>query len=99
MPTTTYGRSDGFTPDRSTYASGPRPGAAADEEREPAVVPTTACPRCHEVSASGKAARFDPIPPPAFDPFDPFDPAGRTAWLRAAEPAQKREVLVSSSFT
>jgi hypothetical protein len=87
---TTHRQPVGFAPDRREYASGPRYDPAAAEEREVAVVPTTACLRCHEVSTPGKAPRFDPIPPLA---FDPFDRPGREAWLKGADVKRKREVL------
>src|SRR5262249_45092368 len=62
----------------------------AAEEKEVAVVPTTACLRCHDVRASGKPRAFEPIPAL---PFDPFDKATRAAWVRAAEAKAKKQVL------
>ncbi|HEX4608067.1 MAG TPA: hypothetical protein VH092_07670 [Urbifossiella sp.] len=85
-----YGLAGGPAPDRRSFATGPRYNSAAAAEPEAAVVPTTACLRCHTIAAAGKAGRFDPIPPLA---FDPFDPRGREAWLRAADPKRKRDVL------
>lgn len=82
-----YGSSDGFAPARSRYTAAPR--YAATDEPETAIVPTSACLRCHEVR-DGWSSRFDPIPPLA---FDPFDPASRAAWLRTADPAARRAVL------
>lgn len=84
------GTPGGFAPNRRDYASGPRYDPTAAEEKEVAIVPTTACLRCHEVGGPGKAARFDPIPPLA---FDPFDKPGRAAWVKAADPNRKRAVL------
>ncbi|HJZ54391.1 MAG TPA: hypothetical protein VKE74_05510, partial [Gemmataceae bacterium] len=84
------GLPDGFAPDRREYASGPRYDPTRGEEKEVAVVPTTACLRCHEISSSGKAPRFDPIPPLA---FDPLDKVGRAAWVKAADPKRKQAVL------
>ena len=80
----------GFEVDRREYASGPKYDPAAVEEREVAVVPTTACLRCHEVGAVAKGVRFDLIPPLA---FDPFDTQGRAAWLRANNAKQKKHML------
>ncbi len=88
--TTAHGLATGFAPERREYASGPRYDPNAAEEREVAVVPTTACLRCHEVGGPAKAPRFDPIPPLA---FDPFDKAAREAWVRAADAKHKKEVL------
>jgi hypothetical protein len=88
--TATHGLSVGFAPDRREYASGPRYDPGVGEEREVAVVPTTACLRCHEVNGAGKAPRFDPIPQLA---FDPFDKPGREAWVRSADPNLRRVVL------
>jgi hypothetical protein len=78
-----------FAPDRATYASGPRRDPKALEQIEAAIVPTTACLRCHDVR-NGKARVFDPIPPLA---FDPLDKAARAEWLRTADPKRKQEVL------
>ncbi|MFO0799068.1 MAG: hypothetical protein U0804_16495 [Gemmataceae bacterium] len=82
-----YGVADGFAPARKTYTAGPR--YEPSDEPPAAIVPTSACLRCHEVGA-GRPARFDPIPPLA---FDPFDAAGREAWLRTADATRKRAVL------
>lgn len=82
---------DGFAPDRKLYASGPRFDPKLATAEAAAVVPTTACMRCHEVAGGGKKApRFDPIPPLAFDPFNEL---GRAEWLKTAAPDQKRKVL------
>jgi hypothetical protein len=80
----------GFAPDRREYASGPKYDPSAAAEREAAVIPTTACLRCHDVRASGKARMFEPIPALA---FDPFDKRGREAWVRGTEPKRRAEVL------
>lgn len=88
--TTKYGLADGFTPDRATYARGPRRDPKAAERAEAAVVPTSACLRCHDVRDGTPARLVEPIPPLA---FDPFDEPGRTAWLKTAAPKRKLEVL------
>lgn len=85
-----YKLTTSFAPERRTYASGSRYNPKAVEEKEAAIVPTTACLRCHDVSASGKASRFDLIPPLA---FDPFDKPGRAAWLKSADPKKRQQVL------
>lgn len=87
---TRYKLAAGFAPDRKEYASSPRYDPKVAEQKEAAVVPTTACLRCHDVRASGKPRAFEPI---AALPFDPFDKAGRAAWVRTAEPKRKQEVL------
>lgn len=79
----------GFAPARATYASGPRRDPKAVEELEAAVVPTSACLRCHDVRAA-KQKLFDPIPALA---FDPLDKAARAEWVRTADPKRKAEVL------
>ncbi|MBA4186480.1 MAG: hypothetical protein C0467_00535 [Planctomycetaceae bacterium] len=75
---------------RTDYASGPSvalpPG---QEEKEVAVVPTTACLRCHDVTGTAKQA-FNPIPMLA---FDPFDKPSRENWVRNNE-AKKRELVI-----
>jgi len=75
---------------RADYASGPSvalpPG---QEEVEAAVVPTTACLRCHDVHGIGKPA-FNPIPMLA---FDPFDKKSREAWV-SNNPAKQREQVL-----
>jgi nitrate reductase cytochrome c-type subunit len=80
----------GFAPERREYASGPKRDPKAVDEIEAAVVPTSACLRCHDVRASGKARAFESIP--ALH-FDPFDKQGRTDWARTADPKRKAEVL------
>ncbi|MBY0460330.1 MAG: hypothetical protein K2V38_23700, partial [Gemmataceae bacterium] len=71
---------------RKDYASGPSVAPApGDEDREPLVVPTTACFRCHDLKGNGPE-EFSPIPRLA---FDPFDQAGREAWVKAT-PAKAR---------
>jgi hypothetical protein len=81
---------EGLRVNRSEYASGPNcmtvPGK---EDREPEIVPTTACLRCHDVRGIGKPA-FNPIPMLA---FDPFDKQSREAWVRNADPKQKQPIL------
>jgi hypothetical protein len=83
-----HGHAAGFNTDRKDYASGPKvpPGAAG---REVAMVPTTACLRCHEILKPGKP-HLDPIPPLA---FDPFDKAAREAWVKATDPRRRRAEL------
>ncbi|MBA4063151.1 MAG: hypothetical protein C0501_05455 [Isosphaera sp.] len=80
-------QADGHPIAREAYASGPLPGA--DEGRADAVVPTTACLRCHDVRGAGRPV-FNPIPALA---FDPFDRAGREAWLTRAGAKEKADVL------
>ncbi len=81
----------GFAPDRREYASGPRYDPQAAGEAEAAVVPTSACLRCHDVRGGGQPRLFEPIPALA---FDPLDPVGRAAWVRAAaDKKRKQEVL------
>jgi hypothetical protein len=87
---TRYKLADGFAIDRKDYASGPRYDLKAVGEIEAAVVPTTACLRCHDVRGSGTPRAFEPIPALA---FDPFDKAGREAWVKTADAKRKREVL------
>ncbi|WP_439623091.1 hypothetical protein [Gemmata sp.] len=75
---------------RADYASGPSvalpPG---QQDREVAVVPTTACLRCHDVAGVGRPA-FNPIPKLA---FDPFDRAAREAWVRSNDARHREQVL------
>lgn len=87
---TRYQLATGFTVDRKEYASGPRYDPNAVEETEVALVPTTACLRCHDIRSSGKARLFESIPALA---FDPFDKPGREAWLRTADKKRKEAVL------
>lgn len=84
-----HGRSV-LSADRREYASGPRYDPQAVAEKEAAVVPTSACLRCHEVAPSGIASKFTVVPPL---PFDPFDAAGRQTWLRDADARTKGLVL------
>ena len=94
MLKTRYKIADGFAPDRREYAASPRQElTAVAEEVEAAVVPTSACLRCHDVRPNGKAPRFDPIPPLA---FDPLDVPGRKAWLAATPPPTKSNSMASS---
>jgi hypothetical protein len=88
--TTRYKLKDGFAPERSEYARTPRRDPKAVEQAEAAIVPTSACLRCHEVRDGGKARVFDPIPPLA---FDPLDEKTRALWLQAATAKRKQEVL------
>ena len=88
--TTHYKQAAGFAPDRSEYASGPRRDPKAVEELEAAVVPTSACLRCHDVRATAKERVLDTIPPL---PFDPLDKKARTNWARTANPKIKADVL------
>jgi hypothetical protein len=88
--TVRYALSEGFNPERSTYASGPRRDPKAVEEVEAAVVPTSACLRCHDVRGGPKERMFEPIPALS---FDPMDKKARTTWARTADPKHKQEVL------
>ena len=85
-----HGIEEGFVVSRSEYASGPKYDPKAAGEKEAAVVPTTACLRCHDVRASGKPRLFEPIPALA---FDPFDKTGREAWLKTADAKRRAEYL------
>jgi hypothetical protein len=85
-----YPSTNGFAAKRTDYASGPKYDPQAREEIEAAVVPTTACLRCHDIRPSGKPRPFEPIPALA---FDPFDKAGRQAWLKTATIKRREAVL------
>jgi hypothetical protein len=85
-----YPDTKGFTPDRSNYASGPRYDRSLALEKEAEVVPTSACLRCHDVRASGKARVFESIPALAFDPFDKVN---REVWVKTPDKERKRQVL------
>ncbi|MBA4063836.1 MAG: hypothetical protein C0501_09015 [Isosphaera sp.] len=88
---TRHGLAGGFAPDRAEYAGGPRHDPKAAESAEAAVVPTSACLRCHDIRPAGTARPFEPIPDLA---FDPFDKAGRAAWLAGvADRARRKAVL------
>jgi hypothetical protein len=87
---TKYPFTQGFPISRKDYASGPKYDPKLAEERELAVVPTTACLRCHDVRPGGKPRMFEPIPALA---FDPFDKTGREAWVRNAPENCKEAVL------
>jgi hypothetical protein len=89
--TTRYDLTDGFTPDRGEYASGPRFDPKALAEIKAAVVPTSACLRCHDVRSGAKTRLFEPIP--ALH-FDPLDKQARADWAKTADPKRKQEVLV-----
>jgi hypothetical protein len=89
--TTKHKLADGFAPERSTYASSPQRDPKAIEEIEAAVVPTSACLRCHDVRPDAKARLFDPIPALR---FDPLDKQVRAQWARTSEPKRKQELLV-----
>ena len=88
--TTRYKLADGFAPDRTKYTRDPRRDPRLIEQAEAAVVPTSACLRCHDVRDAPKARLVDPIPALA---FDPFDEQGRATWLQTAAPKHKQEVL------
>jgi hypothetical protein len=85
-----YMAMDGYNPDRREYAYGPRFDRNAVEEVEAAIVPTTACLRCHDVRPSGKARLFESIPALT---FDPLDKKARESWLKSAANERKLEVL------
>jgi hypothetical protein len=86
----TYQLTEGLKVDRHNYASGPNcmpvPGK---EDREPEIVPTTACLRCHDIRGVGKPV-FNPIPMLA---FDPLDKRSREAWVLNADAKQKQPIL------
>jgi hypothetical protein len=76
---------------RGDYASGPSGAVAPGQEyKQPAIVPTTACLRCHDVKGAGKPSAFNPIPTLA---FDPFDTTGRDAWVKATKPRDRVAIL------
>jgi hypothetical protein len=87
----TYRAPEGMAANRADYASGRgwTPGGGG-EEKEPELVPTTACLRCHEIRPAGKPRFVEPLPSLA---FDPFDKANRETWLKSAERKRKQEVL------
>src|SRR5262249_15758979 len=74
---------------REAYTSTPRVESGR-EQPEVAVVPTTACFRCHDVREEGKRPGFSPIPMLA---FDPFNATARAAWVKSADPKRKLAVL------
>jgi hypothetical protein len=88
---TKYQVAEGSGANRADYANGRgwAPGGGG-EEKEPELVPTTACLRCHEVRPAGKARFVEPLPSLAFDPFDKVN---REAWLKSADRKRKQEVL------
>jgi hypothetical protein len=88
--TSRYELSDGFAPERREYASGPRRDPKTVEAVEAAVVPTSACLRCHDVHAATKGPGFEQIPALR---FDPLDKKGRAEWVRAADYKRKQEYL------
>jgi hypothetical protein len=80
-----------FDVDRKTYASGPNVALVpGKEEQEVPVAATTACVRCHDVQKPGAKTPFSPIPLLA---FDPYDKASREAWVKAADPRKRQQVL------
>jgi hypothetical protein len=74
---------------RRDYASGPNVAVPGKEEREPPIVATTACLRCHDLRGPGKVV-FNPIPKLE---FDPFDKNAREAWVKVTEPKKRQAVL------
>jgi cytochrome c553 len=75
---------------RDDYASMPSVWLPqGQEDREAAVVPTTACLRCHDVTGIGRPA-FNPIPKLA---FDPFDRAAREVWVKSNDARTRDQVL------
>lgn len=88
--TSKYKLTSGFTPERSTYATAPRRDPKTIEEVEAAIVPTTACLRCHDVRAGAKGRLFEPIPALV---FDPLDKQAREQWAKTTDPKRKQEVL------
>jgi hypothetical protein len=85
-----YPATKGFTPERRTYASGPKYDPELAKEAELAVAPTTACLRCHDVRATGKRPAFEPIPALA---FDPLDKTSREGWVRQTNWERRVPVL------
>jgi hypothetical protein len=84
-------KTEGLKLARGDYASGPNCAPVAGrEDKEPAIVPTTACQRCHDLRGVGKPSAFNPIPMLA---FDPFDATSREAWVKATDPRKRAEVL------
>jgi hypothetical protein len=88
---TKYPFTQGFPISRKDYASGPAFDPKLAAEKELAVVPTTACLRCHDVRAGGKPRMFESIPALA---FDPFDKPGREAWVKTADEKRRKAVLI-----
>lgn len=75
---------------RTDYASGPSVALPPGQDaRDAAVVPTTACLRCHDVSGAGRPA-FNPIPKLA---FDPFDKSAREVWVKSNDAGKREQVL------
>jgi hypothetical protein len=84
-------KTEGLKLARGDYASGPSGAVAAGQEyKEPAIVPTTACMRCHDVRGVTKQTAFNPIPMLA---FDPFDKTAREAWAKGTDAKKRAEVL------
>jgi hypothetical protein len=75
---------------RGDYASGPN-CAPGKDDKEPVIVPTTACLHCHDIRGVAKQSAFNPIPMLA---FDPFDKQARDNWVKSND-AKKREVVLS----
>lgn len=75
---------------RSEYASGPNVALVpGKEDKEPTIVATTACIRCHDLQQPGKSA-FSPIPQLA---FDPFNKESRETWAKATNAQKRAQVL------
>ncbi|MCI0704291.1 MAG: hypothetical protein L0241_24800 [Planctomycetia bacterium] len=83
-------KTDEFQLVRREYASGPNVAPVpGKEEREPPIIATTACLRCHDVRGPGKVV-FNPIP--KLD-FDPFDKNAREAWVKFTDAKKRQAVL------
>jgi hypothetical protein len=75
---------------RGDYASGPNCTPGKDD-KEPVIVPSTACLHCHDIRGAAKQSAFNPIPMLS---FDPFDKQARDNWVKSND-AKKREAVLS----
>jgi len=87
---TKYMSKSGFNPNRRDYAYGPRREQNAAAEVEVAIVPKTACLRCHEAGTAGKARSFELIPALS---FDPLDANAREMWMKLTPKERKQDIL------
>jgi hypothetical protein len=74
---------------RGDYASGPN-CAHSKDDKEPVLVPTTACLHCHDIRGAAKQSAFNPIPMLA---FDPFDKQARDNWVKSNDAKNRAAVL------